>query len=271
MGSAPSPPAVPTAQQTATAQTGENVSTAIANSELSHTNQTDQYGNSITYTQNGSSQMTDPQDGTTYNLPNYTENTTMSAANQAIYNTDQQTQQNMANIGSTESAKMGALLDTPMDTSAAATNQFLNTSWEQPFNNLQGQQQEQFQQQMADQGVTAGSQAYTNAQQNFMQSEQSQQDTYDSAMYGQAQSAMMADRQEPINELDALESGSQVANPSFTNTPSTTVPTTDFASIQANTTNEQMQAYNASLANSNAAMGGMFGLGGSLISGGLMF
>ena len=267
MGDAPAAPVVPTAQQTATAQTGENVDTAIANSELSHTNQTDQYGDSITYTQDGTSQMTDPESGTTYNLPTYSENTTMSAANQAIYNTDQQTQQNMANIGSSESAKMGALLDTPMDTSAAATDNFLNTSWEQPFNNLQ----EQFQQQMADQGVTAGSPAYTNAQQNFMQSEQSQQDTYDSAMYGQAQSAMMADRQEPINELDALESGAQVSNPSFTNTPSTTVPTTDFSSIQANTTSEQMQEYNQQVAASSATTGGLFGLGGSLISGGLMF
>jgi len=63
----------------------------------------------------------------------------------------------------------------------------------------------------------------------------------------------------PINVGTALQSGSQVQNPNFVNTPSTSVAGVDYTGL----VNQQ---YQAEAASSNAAMGGLFGLLSSGIS-----
>lgn len=80
----------------------------------------------------------------------------------------------------------------------------------------------------------------------------------------------LTQRQTPINEITALLSGSQVQQPHFLNTPNTPVANTDFAQIQQNTFQDKMGIYNAQMQQNNAMMGGLFGLGGTLLSG-MMF
>ncbi|RUV30705.1 tail fiber domain-containing protein, partial [Mesorhizobium sp. M1A.T.Ca.IN.004.03.1.1] len=64
-----------------------------------------------------------------------------------------------------------------------------------------------------------------------------------------------------------LMSGSQVHQPSYVNTPTTQLPTVDQAGLINENFNQQMGLYNQQVARSNAAMGGLFGLGGSLLGG----
>lgn len=80
----------------------------------------------------------------------------------------------------------------------------------------------------------------------------------------------LTQRQTPINEITALLSGSQVQQPHFLNMPTTPVANTDFAQIQQNTFQDKMGIYNAQMQQNNAMMGGLFGLGGTLLSG-MMF
>ena len=115
MGSAPSPPPAPNPVATAQAQTGENVDTAIANANLSHVNQTDPGGDTSTYSQTGTSPFTDPVSGTQYNIPNYSQTTSLSPANQQIYNTNQATQGNIADTANIQSQQIGSSLDTPIN------------------------------------------------------------------------------------------------------------------------------------------------------------
>ena len=66
----PSAPEAPDPQETAAAQTGTNVATAIANATL---NQYDSYGpdGSTTYSQTGTTSFRDPVSGQTYQIPRY--------------------------------------------------------------------------------------------------------------------------------------------------------------------------------------------------------
>jgi hypothetical protein len=86
-------------------------------------------------------------------------------------------------------------------------------------------------------------------------------------LYGNSVADRAADNQEtmtlrnqPINEISALLSGSQVNNPQFANTPSTQVAGTDYMGMVQSNYQQQMEAWKQQVASKNAMMGGMFGL-----------
>lgn len=242
---------------TAAAQTASNQQTAKSQTELNSINQVTPDG-SLTYTQNGTY-----ADGT----PKFTATTALSGSNQNIYDTGQVTKQNLAELGSTQSAKLNTLLGTPFsvdnsiaDKITSLGKQRLDPQWQA--------NQTAFDAQMANQGIQPGSEAYNNAYKNFSQSKN---DAYNSLYLNgdqQAEQESIAQRNQPINEITALMSGSQVSQPSFTNTPTTQVAGTDVAGITQSAFGDNMQ--NAQMQNStnNAMMGGLFGLAGAGVTGG---
>jgi hypothetical protein len=114
-GDAPTPP---NPAQTAAAQTGTNVSTAVANSQLNRVNQVTP-GGSLTYANTGEFEWTDPSTGNTYKIPLQTATQTLSPEQQNLYNLNQQTQTNLGQLGSSQSAMLQNLLGHPLDTSGA--------------------------------------------------------------------------------------------------------------------------------------------------------
>jgi hypothetical protein len=74
-----------------------------------------------------------------------------------------------------------------------------------------------------------------------------------------------ANRNQPINEISALMSGSQVSQPNFVNAPSTQIPTTDVAGITQQGFQNQMGLYNTQSQQYNALLGGVLGLGAGAI------
>lgn len=75
---------------------------------------------------------------------------------------------------------------------------------------------------------------------------------------GQQMGELYAARNQPINEISALMSGAQVNNPQFQSTPQTGVAGVDYTGLVN-------QKYQAELANQQAMMGGIFGIGSALI------
>lgn len=73
-----------------------------------------------------------------------------------------------------------------------------------------------------------------------------------------------AKRQEPINEITSLLSGSQVSKPSFVNTPQNSIPTTDVAGLINTNFNQQFQNYSAQQQATNQLLGGILGFGGNV-------
>ena len=73
-----------------------------------------------------------------------------------------------------------------------------------------------------------------------------------------------ATRQEPINEINALVSGSQVSRPNFVTTPQTSIPTTDIAGLINTNFSQQFQNYNSQNQQQQALLGGLLGFGGNV-------
>jgi hypothetical protein len=71
-------------------------------------------------------------------------------------------------------------------------------------------------------------------------------------------------RNQPVNEISALLSGSQISNPNFVNTPNNQIPTTDVAGLINNRFSQDMDIYKQESTNNNALMGGMLGLAGNM-------
>lgn len=72
-------------------------------------------------------------------------------------------------------------------------------------------------------------------------------------------------RGQPINEVTALMSGSQVSRPSFGATPSNQIPTTDIAGLINQNFGQNLDIFRQQSANQNSLVGGILGLGGNII------
>ena len=97
-------PKAPDPWETAQAQAGLNRTTAITQQELNMVNQNNPYG-SVSYTQTGTSANGTPQ---------YTQNTTFSPGQQAIFDASQGAQTNLAQLAQRQSSALGQQLSQPM-------------------------------------------------------------------------------------------------------------------------------------------------------------
>jgi hypothetical protein len=140
-------------------------------------------------------------------------------------------------------------------------------------------EQKSFDQRMANQGIPVGSEAYANARRIF---DMGQNDRLVSAQTGGIDVGLRANQQgfnqlgymrnEPINTLNAIRSGSQVTNPTFQSVPQQA--TTSGADILGATQagyNAQLGGYNAGQATNAANTSGMYQLGGTALMAGAMF
>ena len=74
----------------------------------------------------------------------------------------------------------------------------------------------------------------------------------------------LAARNQPINEITALLSGSQVSQPNFVNAAQPQIPTTDVAGIINQDFQNRFNIFQQQSRNRNAVLGGLFRLGSSL-------
>jgi hypothetical protein len=151
-------------------------------------------------------------------------------------------------------------------------------------------------QKLADQGIRYGADAYRNAlgdysreandlrldiiakgaaeqQQAFTQSLArgqfglaQQQALFNAQNAGRSQylTEQYALRNQPINEVTALLSGSQVSRPQFLPASGNQIANTDIAGIIGSQYNQQLAAYNSNSKNTNDLVGGLFGLAGNI-------
>ena len=78
-----------------------------------------------------------------------------------------------------------------------------------------------------------------------------------------------AARNQPINEISSLLSGSQINNPNFVNTPNNQIPTTDVAGLINNRFSQDMSIYQQQNQNYQQQQAGMYGLMGGILKGGI--
>jgi len=262
----PKSPAPPDPKETAAAQTGTNVATALSNAQLQNVNQ---YGpdGSVTYTTNGGRTFTDPTSGVSYFIPQYEQHTTLSDAQQAIKNQSDAASLNLGTIANEQTAFLRNYLNKPVDLSNEATEAHLFELGRQRLDPVIAQRDEALRTRLANQGIKAGSEAFDREMRNF---DQGTNDAYTSLLLNGRQQAVqeaLTARNQPLNEIGALMSGSQVQMPTFgagTNQPS--LPTVDYAGLVNENYNQRLGAYNQQVAARNNVLGGLFGLGASMIT-----
>lgn len=234
------------------AQTTSNVDTAKAQARLNAVNQVGPDG-SITYTAG-------PEVG---GIPQYTQTTTLSPVQQALLDTNNATKTNLAGVAKDASSRIGGLISQPIDFSAQTdyldnlTSGALDKTWANDEATLRSQ--------LSDKGISDQSDAYTRAIADFRKDKSA---AYDSANVGNFTTALqdqLALRNQPINEILALAGQTGVSAPTLNSTPQTGVAGTDVAGLATNNYNQQVAATNAANNNTQQTLGGLFGIGTSLL------
>jgi hypothetical protein len=104
-------------KETASAQTAQNISTAITQQHMNNVNQVTPDG-ALTYEQTGTVQHVDPNDPSkVYDIPTYTATQTLSQNQQAIKDANDQAGINLSQLAANTSGRLGDLLSSPMDLS----------------------------------------------------------------------------------------------------------------------------------------------------------
>jgi hypothetical protein len=260
---------------TARAQSSANKETATTQAQLNMMNQYTPQG-SLEYTQNGTW-----ADGT----PKYSATQTLTPNQQQIADLGEQGAIGYGQAGNQLLGNVRNLISQPVDLSslgAAPTydENFRNTQRQALITRAQpdwDRQRSALETQLANQGIGIGSTAYNDEMTRF-------QKGYNDFLLGadlNAGNAAAAEygrmrqgrndrineaylpRNQELNTLSALLSGAQVSSPQFTGTPQTQVAGVDTsAALGMNQQNALMQQQMATSQN-NAAMGGLFGLGGA--------
>lgn len=225
-------------------------------------NQVTPYGN-LTYTEG-------PRDSK--GNPTWTANVSLSPDQQRLLE-----QQNRTSLGLGDLQEQGLgyvekMISNPFDTSGLAqtginAGEQMSESVMRRLQPTLQMEQQQFDAQMANQGIPLGSEAYANAKRMF---DERQNDKLTSAIIQGTETGMRARtqgfnelgymRNEPINTLSAIRSGSQVTNPNFVTTPAGP----DYLGAAQSGYNAQLAASNAQNAAKNSFTGGLMQLGGTL-------
>lgn len=235
---------------------------AEATAAANRVNQITPYG-TFTYSETGKDSQGNPI---------WSATTALSPEQQKLLDIQNQTSLGLGNLQQQGLGYVENMLANPFDTSKLAQTGINpgETMQDSILRRLQpqmAQQQESFDAKMANQGIVPGTQAYENAKRSF---DQQQNDLLTSAVIQGTQTGLAANQQgfnqlgymrnEPVNTLNAIRSGSQVTNPTF----GQTAAGPDYLGAATAGYNAQLGASNAANAAQNSFTSGLMGLGGTL-------
>ena len=259
----PTQPTPPDPAVTAAAQAKMNKETAVAQYGLAATNQNTPQG-TLSYKQIGTW-----ADGT----PRFESTQAYSPGEQAIYDQNQQLRGNLGRIGVEQSSKVRELLGTPfqVDPGESIDGRLMEMG-RQRLDPMIAQRSQALETDLINRGIRPGSNAYSRARGDF---DKSRNDAYNQLMLsgrGQAMSEQqasidrqLANRNQPLNEISALLSGSPVGQPNFRGTPTPGVAPTDYLGAVGQNMAQQNANYQAQMSQKNAMMSGLFGLGKTMM------
>lgn len=250
-------PKAPDPKETAAAQTQMNIDTALAQNAINQVNQVTPDG-SLTYAQTGTRMVNGRA------IPVYTATTKLSEAQQNIKNQGDAAEFNLAKLANNQSAFLNDYMGKPVDLSTGNIENYMNTHFMDDFNKTWDQDRSSLETKLANSGIRIGSDAYTRAMSDFSNSRSSARDNLYGNQYDRALQSLLTERNQPLNEITALLSGSQVSQPNFVGTPQTNVAGVDYAGLVNQGYQNQLAAWQAKQQQQSGMLGGMFGLAGKL-------
>lgn len=258
MSSAPSAPPSPDYAGAATATAAGNKENTIAAQQGSMVNQYTPYGN-LTY----GAGPTTAQGNPTYNA-NY------SLTPEAQQTLDNQLKQSndLGNLGTSALDRTNQAYANPMDMSSV--NDVADKSYAAQTARLDPQwdtRQTQTDTQLRNQGLTPGTEAYDNAMRDFSSS---RNDAYSQARQNaistmpQTYQLASSIREQPLNELNAIRTGAQVQNPTFSAQPGQQyTPGPDLLGAAQQQSQYNTGLYNSQVGSSNSMTSGLMGIAGT--------
>lgn len=218
------------------------------------------YGN-LTYAQ-------DPNDP-----DKWTSTVSLSPTGQALLDQQNKTSLGLGNLQDAATARVGATLGSPMP-SAYDPTKATNNAADLISGRLLPQQQRDradLETQLANQGIMPGSEAYTRAmdqigrdQNDARQQAQLQGITLGQSQQGQQYAQEVANRNMPMNELNAIRTGAQVTNPTFQQSPQqATTSGADMLGAANGLNQYNLGLYNSKVGQQNALLGTAGQLGGA--------
>ena len=272
----PSPPPAPDYAGAATAQGIANKEAAVASSRLNNPNVINPYGT-----------QTWQEGATADDRPTLTQ--TFSPEQQALYDQSMQTKGLLGELGTQGATALKGVIGNQLDLSGApaapgSAEQTRQNTFDAMMSRVNEDTAGQREQRNADliaAGIRPGTKAYDDAQ-NLISRQYN--DARNQAMLASGQEAqrdfgmdtqrrkdaiaeILAGRQTPLNEINALMSGSQVSNPFAVPGAAqnaNVAPAPMFGAAQAQY-GADMNAYNAGQAGNANMMGGLFSLGGAAL------
>lgn len=268
------PPAPPDPYATANAQSAMNKETAVYQDRLNAKDQITPYGK-LEYYQAGLFPGT--------STPYFGVRQTLAEPQQKMKDLTDQAGIQYGNVANRQLQNVSGRLSNPLDFGNLGPTPVANEQTRQNVaNSLYARMQPQMDRdrarletRLATQGIGIGSEAYRNAMDDLNRGQNDMRLAVENQALGQmgqlygleknaydtASNQMVMERNQPLNELAAMLTGSQVQGPSFVNTPQTSVAPTDLTGAVYNSYAGNLQNYQQQQANNNAMMGGLFGLG----------
>lgn len=246
-------PKAPDPVATAQAQAAMNRDTAITQQQINMMDQNNPWG-SINYEQTGVEGFTDSS-GKWVETPKYTQTTTLTPEQQAIFDQTQASETNLAGIANDQSAFLKDYLNRPFEFDNGDAEQWAYDLASPRILQQQGQNEAMLRSTLANKGIREGSAAWNAEMGRLTNANTDQMNQLALTGRQQAFSEALAGRNQPINEITALLSGSQVSNPAQMSgpTPQSGVGGVDYTGLVKDN-------YRAEVANQQNMMGGLFGL-----------
>jgi hypothetical protein len=261
VGKQPGTPAMPDYKSAAEATAVGNLKNAQSATAANRVNQHTQYGN-LDYTQTGTDSSGNPM---------WTATQTLSPEQQKIYNQNTSLTQGM--LGKANDA-VGNLDMTGVDMSKLPSyginpGQNYADAMMQQINPQLDRQQNSLNQNLANQGIPIGSEAYKNAQ---MDQASAANNARLQAVTGGMNVGLAANNQQfnqeaqnkqmPINMINALRGGNQVQDPNYVNPANqSTTPGPDYTGAANQTGQYNNNIYNQQTASRNSNIGGLMNIG----------
>lgn len=252
-------PKAPDPVATAQAQAGVNLSTAITQQNLNMVDQVNPWG-AVDYQQNGSTRFQDSF-GNWVEVPTFTQTTTLSPEQQAIFDSSQAAQTNLANIARDQSGRVAETLSDPFSFTNQDAADWAYDLAQTRIAPQQARNESNLRTKLINSGIRPGTTAWDREMERLTQANTDQNNQLALNARGQAFAENLAVRNQPLNEMSALLSGSQVSNPATMSgaAPQVSVGGVDYAGMV-------QDQYQAKMAQHNAMMGGLFGLAGKGMS-----
>lgn len=226
--------------------------------------------------------------GKGYYVPTYTATTTLSPEMQRLSKSNMASMQNLSNLARNRTKFLGNYLKKDIDTSGmpSLTRNFskdrrrVERAMMKRMNPQFERDRAALEQRLADQGIGIGTEAYTREMGDYGRrvndartgvvlaggQEQSRLAGLARDTRGAMLNEQFALRNQPLNEIAALLSGSQVNAPKFpVHTPGA-MPTVDQAGLIQSNYKNQMDAYNAQMAQRQSLLSGGLGLLSKMIT-----